>query len=44
MLHSLAEQVSKYSRMIQSNPGWEYIGVYADEGITGTKEDRPEFQ
>ena len=44
MLHSLAQQVSKYSRMIQSNPGWEYIGVYADEGITGTKEDRPEFQ
>ena len=44
MLHSLAEQVSKYSRMIQSNPAWEYAGVYADEGITGTKEDRPEFQ
>ena len=44
MLHSLAEQVSKYSRMIQSNTAWEYAGVYADEGITGTKEDRPEFQ
>ena len=44
MLHSLAEQVSKYSRMIQSNAAWEYAGVYADEGITGTKEDRPEFQ
>ena len=44
MLHSLAEQVSKYSRMIQSNPEWEYAGVYADEGITGTTEARPEFQ
>ena len=44
MLHSLAEQVSKYSRMIQSNTAWEYAGVYADEGIPGTKEDRPEFQ
>lgn len=44
MLHSLAEQVSKYSRMIQSNAEWEYAGVYADEGITGTKEERPEFQ
>ena len=44
MLHSLAEQVSKYSRMIQSNPAWEYVGVYADEGITGTTEARPEFQ
>ena len=30
MLHSLAEQVSKYSRMIQSNPVWEYAGVYAE--------------
>ena len=30
MLHSLAEQVSKYSRMIQSNPAWEYAGVYAE--------------
>ncbi|MDO4355483.1 MAG: recombinase family protein [Clostridia bacterium] len=44
MLHSLAEQVSQYSRMIQSNNAWEYAGVYADEGITGTKEERPEFQ
>ena len=43
MLNSLAEQVSKYSRMIQSNPAWQYVGVYADEGITGTKADRPEF-
>ena len=30
MLHSLAEQVSKYSRMIQSNTAWEYAGVYAE--------------
>ena len=36
MLHSLAEQVSKYSRMIQSNTAWEYAGVYADEGISAT--------
>jgi len=43
MLNSLANQVSKYSRMIQSEPEWEYVGVYADEGITGTKADRPEF-
>ena len=44
MLHSLAAQVSYYSDMIQRNPEWEYAGVYADEGLTGTKENRPEFQ
>lgn len=34
--HSLAAQVSFYSALIQQNPEWEYAGVYADEGITGT--------
>ncbi len=34
--HSLAAQVSYYSTLIQKNPEWEYAGVYADEGITGT--------
>lgn len=44
MLHSLAAQVSYYSEMIQSNPEWEYAGVFADFDETGTKENRPEFQ
>ena len=44
MLHSLAAQVSFYSNLIQSNPEWEYVGVYADEAETGTKSSRPEFQ
>ena len=44
MLHSLAAQVSYYSDLIQRNPEWEYAGVYADTGLTGTKENRPEFQ
>ncbi|MDO5299621.1 MAG: recombinase family protein [Clostridia bacterium] len=44
MLHSLAAQVSYYSELIQRNPEWEYAGVYADGGLTGTKENRPEFQ
>lgn len=35
-LSSLSEQVSHYSRLIQATPGWEYAGVYIDEGITGT--------
>ena len=44
MLHSLAAQVSYYSERIQRNPEWEYAGVFADFGLTGTKETRPEFQ
>ena len=44
MLHSLSAQVSHYSEFIQRRPGWAYAGVYADEALTGTKDDRPEFQ
>ena len=44
MLQSLSSQVSYYSSLIQSHPGWLYAGVCADEARTGTKEARPEFQ
>ena len=44
MLHSLSAQVSAYSEMIQSHPGWLYYGVYSDEAVTGTKEVRENFQ
>lgn len=44
MLHSLAAQINYYSEMIQSNLEYEYAGVYADEGLSGTLEGRPEFQ
>ena len=44
MLHSLSSQVSYYSEMIQNHNGWLYCGVFSDEAITGTKEDRPGFQ
>ena len=44
MLHSLSEQISYYSAMIQNRPDWEYAGVFADEATTGTKENRAEFQ
>jgi predicted site-specific integrase-resolvase len=30
MLHSLAAQVSYYSKYIQSRSDWEYAGVYAE--------------
>ena len=44
MLHSLAAQIDYYRQMILGNPAWEFAGVYADEGRTGTKENREQFQ
>jgi site-specific DNA recombinase len=44
MLHSLSAQISYYSEYIQNQRGWEYMGVYSDEALSGTKENRPEFQ
>ena len=44
MFDSLSSQVSYYNEYICSHPGWIYAGVYADYGISGTKENRPEFQ
>ena len=43
-LHSLSAQISYYNSLIQKTPGWQYVGVYADEALTGTKENRAEFQ
>ena len=33
---SYEAQVDFYTRHIQSNPNWEFVGVFADRGITGT--------
>lgn len=33
-----------YSELIQRNNKWQYVGVYADEAQTGTKDSRTEFQ
>ena len=44
MLHSLSAQVSYYSDLIQNHSGWQYVGVYADEALTGTKDNRDNFQ
>lgn len=44
-MHSLSAQVSYYSKLIQKNPDWEYVGVYSDGGISGrTTESRNEFK
>ena len=34
MLHSLSAQISYYSELIQSHPGWLYCGVFSDEAYT----------
>lgn len=45
LLHSFSEQVSYYNDLIQKNPEWEFAGVFADSGITGTMTAcRNEFQ
>ena len=44
MLHSLSAQVSYYNNLIQNHSGWQYAGVYADEALTGTKDNRENFQ
>ncbi len=38
--HSLFAQTDYYSMLIQGNPEWEYAGVYADLGISGTGTER----
>ena len=43
-LHSLSAQISHYSEFIQRHSEWEYVGVYADLGITGTSKDRAEYK
>lgn len=43
--HSLSTQISYYNQLIQNNPEWEFVGIYADSGISGTSiKKRIEFQ
>jgi len=44
MLHSMSAQISYYSNLIQNHDGWLYVGVYADEALTATKDGREGFQ
>lgn len=34
--HSYDTQVEEYTKRIMSNPEWEFVKIYADEGISGT--------
>ena len=43
-LTSYKTQMAVYTEMIAENPEWEFAGLYADEGISGTRADkRPQF-
>lgn len=39
-LLSLETQKAHYESHIKKNPGWECVGIYYDEGITGTKKEK----
>ena len=44
-LNSYSRQIRVYTEMINRNPDWQMVEIFADEGITGTNaEKRPEFQ
>lgn len=44
MLQSLSAQVNHYKKLISENHTWDFVGVYSDEALTGTKDSRAEFQ
>ena len=42
---SFERQVDYYTRYISSNPSWQFVKVYSDPGVSGTRaEKRPGFQ
>lgn len=41
---SLQNQTDSYTRRIKSNPEYDFVGIYSDQGITGYSEKRPGFQ
>ena len=44
-LTSYTNQKKVYTEMIAANKDWEFAGLYADEGISGTRADkRPDFK
>ena len=44
-LHSLSAQKDYYQKYIRKNPNWEFVGIYADSGISGgSVQTRAEFQ
>lgn len=42
--HSLEAQTEYYEQYVAARPGWQLVGIYSDNGISGTTINRPEFQ
>lgn len=43
-IKSYDSMVRYYTDMIKNNKDWVYAGVYADKAMTGTKDNREQFQ
>ena len=41
--HSIEAQTRYLERYVKDHPGWDFVGHFVDEGVTGTKLDRPAF-
>ncbi len=41
---SFENQVQYYEKLIRKNPEYKFVQVYADQGLSGTSENRAEFQ
>lgn len=39
-INSYKNQLDEYTKKISSNPEWEFVGVFADEGISGTSANK----
>ena len=44
MVHSLSAQADYYSNYINKQSEWIFVGIFTDEAIPGTKEERKGFQ
>ena len=42
--HSLEAQIEYYRDYVAVHPDWDLISIYSDNGISGTTDNRPEFQ
>lgn len=42
--HSLEAQTAYYEKYVTDHPDWQLVGIYSDNGISGTTINRPEFQ
>lgn len=40
-LHSLDAQIDYYRKKINARADWSFVGVFVDDGLTGTRSDRP---